>query len=237
MSSPLDSTVISDVTLLTGHPELLIRWRSTAAAGLVHQVYCDGRLVWSGPGTRCEIPRPLGPGSHPITIGATPAAQARQNLLPAVTSDQVTLRWLGGTYQAPTIASFLVYQGLTPGAPPDLTKPVATIAAYRAGLVNDGYGQGGYGQGGYGHAASSYQWTSNHLEPGIWNFGIAILTTEGVAGPVKPYQATIVGPPRPPTTVAATLDPATSRATLTWLASPTAATGSGGPVPVGGGTS
>ena len=66
----------------------------------------------------------------------------------------------------------MIYQSSAANAPVSYAAPVANLAAYPGGWISDGFGQGGYGQGGFGRAASSYQWTSDPLSSGVWQFAV-----------------------------------------------------------------
>ena len=59
----------------------------------------------------------------------------------------------GGTYSRPPTWPDSIYGEASPGSGIDFTTILATIPAYSAGIITDGFGYGGYGQGGYGAAA------------------------------------------------------------------------------------
>lgn len=215
----LDRSTVAAVAVVPGGPELALRWAGTAPAGSAYQVYVDGALVWSGPGTAATVRRPLGAGNHQILIGSVPAELGLVDNLAAPGSgsplvpDRATLAWLGGSYLTPAIVGFRVYQGS------DRSRPVGVVAAYPGGVVFDGYGRGVYGRGGYGHAAASYAWTSPVLAPGPWAYDVVPYDDAGAEGPARSYSGTLVGPPRAPTGVVATLAP-TGRVALSWSPSP-----------------
>jgi hypothetical protein len=181
--------------------ELLLSWTATAAAaaGTIFQVYLNRRLVWSGVGLRCSIPMPdalaridvgaVGPGDAQVPFGsALPAAPARE----------VTLSWLGGSYEAVDLAGFHIYGETTPGGGINFTTILATIPAYSAGIITDGFGYGGFGQGGYGASAGSYSWKSAPLASGTWHWAVKPFDNAGNEGPASLTAVAIAAPPLPP---------------------------------------
>jgi hypothetical protein len=140
--------------------QLLLSWTSTAPEGTLYQVYLNQQLAWCGLGLACSISMPT--ALSRIDIGTVASADVQANLvseLPATPSRQATLSWLGGTFQGADIGGFHIYGELTPGSGIDYTTIVATIPAYIAGIITDGFGYGGFGQGGFGQSAGSYSWT------------------------------------------------------------------------------
>ena len=179
--------------------EVLLSWTSNAPAGMVFQVYSDGALVWSGFGTRCSIPLPATVGR--IDIGTVSAANKQVSFassLPAAPDRSAELSWLGGTYQAADIAGFHVYGADSPGGAVNYTALLATVPAYTAGIVTDGFGYGGFGEGGFGEAAGSYSWESDPLSGGSWQFGVKPFDTAGNEGTAATATVSISAPPLPP---------------------------------------
>ena len=137
------------------------------------------------------------------------------------------MSWLGGTYQAADIAGFHVYGEPTSSAGIDYSTVVATVPAYVAGIITDGFGYGGYGQGGYGAAAGSYTWTSPPLTSGTWHWAVKPYDSSGNEGPAQITAVSITAPPRAPapfpdaTRLRYAYSKLTHQATLTWYASPT----------------
>ena len=86
------------------------------------------------------------------------------------------MSWAGGTYLDPTgrddVRGFRIYGSDAPGGPVDYATPLDTVAAYPGGWVSDGFGMGGFGSGGFGRAATTYQWQSDPLAPGVWQFAV-----------------------------------------------------------------
>ncbi|HKI16634.1 MAG TPA: hypothetical protein VKA15_02085 [Isosphaeraceae bacterium] len=207
--------------------ELLLSWTSTAAAGTVFQVYLNQQHVWSGVGLKCSIPLPgalsridigtVGPGEAQINFGSS---------LPFAPAREVTLQWLGGTYEAADLAGFHVYGEPTPGGGIDFTTILSTIPAYTAGIITDGFGYGGYGQGGYGAAAGSYSWTSGPLSSGTWNWAVKPFDTAGNEGSAQMTAVAITAPPLPPALFSDmsrlhyVYTNTTNQTTLSWNASP-----------------
>jgi hypothetical protein len=209
--------------------ELLISWSSTAAVGTVFQVYLNQQLVWSGVGLKCSIPLPstlsridigtVEPGEDQVPFGST---------LPAAPARAVTLQWLGGTYEAADLAGFHIYGEPSPGSGIDFTTILATIPAYSAGIITDGFGYGGYGQGGYGAAAGSYSWTSAPLSSGTWHWAVKPFDTAANEGSASVTAVAISVPPLSPalfsdaTRLHYLYSPVENTALLTWNASPSA---------------
>ncbi len=152
---------------------LRIAWTSSSPDGTWFQVYLDNHLQWFGAATQAEIPYPtefvhitvgsVGPGQEAVDFSS-----AMQTIL----GDRVHLEWEGGTFEAIDIAGFHVYGSPAAGDDVNYTNILATIPAYPAGIILDGYGLGQYGDGGWGEAASYFNWTSGHLTSGIWTFGV-----------------------------------------------------------------
>ena len=137
------------------------------------------------------------------------------------------LSWLGGTYQGTDIAGFHIYGEHTPGGGIDYTTILATVPAYVAGIITDGFGYGGFGQGGFGQSAGSYSWTSQPLSGGTWNWGIKPFDTAGNEGSAQTTAVTIAAPPLPPapfsnaTRLQYAYNSSSRQLTLSWNASPT----------------
>ena len=210
--------------------ELLLSWVADAPAGLVFQVYLDGQLVWSGSGTSASIPLPAVAGR--IDIGTVSAANQQVSFgssLPAAPLREAELTWTGGTYEAADIGGFHVYGSDAPGGSVDYGSVLATVPAYTAGIVTDGYGYGGFGQGGFGEAAGSYSWTSGPKAGGSWAFGVKAFDTAGNEGTAATATVAIAAPPLEPGAFGTNLrlkytyvGPPTFEATLTWNSSPAA---------------
>lgn len=228
-----DDSTITAFDAWEENGDLVVTWQSSLPAGTTFQVYLDRRLAWHGTDRVADLPLPGDDLKADIAIGAVAAGEALTDFsasLPAPpgTGDQVTLKWTGGTYEddEDDLAGFHVYQSPTPGAAIDYVAPVATIAAYPAGVIEDGFGIGGFGDGGFGRSASYYSWQSGHLANGVWQFGVRPFDAAGNEGTASTFTATIAAAPGPPAANAAGLrltysyNPATRVATLNWLASP-----------------
>jgi hypothetical protein len=209
--------------------QLLLSWASSAPAGTVYQVYLNQQLVWAGAGLSCSIPLPT--AISRIDIGSVDSGDTQTNFqaeLPSAPARQATLSWQGGTYLAADIAGFHVYGEQTPGGGISYTTILATVPAYVAGIITDGFGYGGFGQGGFGQSAGSYSWTSPPLSGGTWNWGIKPFDTAGNEGPAQTTAVTIAAPPLPPAPftntnrLQYTHSQSTAEVTLAWNASPSA---------------
>jgi hypothetical protein len=206
--------------------QLLLSWISSAPDGTIYQVYLDQQLVWSGVGLSCSIPLPT--AISRIDIGTVGSADTQTNFqaeLPPAPARQATLSWLGGTYQGADIAGFHIYGEQTPGGGIDYTTNLATVPAYVAGIITDGFGYGGFGQGGFGQSSGSYSWTSQALSGGTWNWGVKPFDSAGNEGSAETTAVTIAAPPLPPapfpnsTRLQYTYTISTNQATLNWNAS------------------
>jgi hypothetical protein len=209
--------------------QLLLSWVSSAPPGTIYQVYLNQQLVWSGVGVSCSIPLPAAIAR--IDIGAVGSSESQTSFqadLPAPPARQATLSWLGGTYLAADIAGFHIYGEDTPGGGIDYTTILATVPAYVAGIITDGFGYGGFGQGGFGQSSALYSWTSQPLSAGTWNWGVKPFDTAGNEGPAQTTTVTIAAPPLPPapfsnmTRLQYTFSQTTQQVTLNWSASPSA---------------
>lgn len=210
--------------------ELLLSWTSTSPAGTYFQAYVDGSLTWYGTATRATIPLPPVGATARIVIGTidvppdSPTTSFASSL-PAAPRRTTTLAWLGGTFEGADLAGFHVYGEASPGGGIDYGTILATIPAYTAGIVTDGYGYGGYGQGGYGESAGSYSWTSSALHSGTWHWAVRPFDTAGNEGPASLASDVIAVPPCevPPGVGGLRLtylySPSTHDVTLNWLAS------------------
>jgi hypothetical protein len=176
--------------------ELYLSWTSDAPPGLVFQVYENDQLVWHGSSTYCTLPLPQFLARFDIgTVGSSEATANFASLLPPAPLIQAKLSWLGGTFEGTDIAGFHVYGEESPGAGIDYTKILATIPAYTAGVITDGYGYGSFGQGGFGEAPGSYSWTSGRLLSGRWHFAVVPFDSSGNEGTGATTAVAIVGPP------------------------------------------
>jgi hypothetical protein len=206
--------------------QLLLSWMSSAPDGTLYQVYLNQQLVWSGAGLSCSIPLPT--AISRIDIGTVDPADTQTNSqaeLPPAAARQATLSWLGGTYLGVDIAGFHIYGEQTPGGGIDYTTILATVPAYIAGIITDGFGYGGFGQGGFGQSSGSYSWTSQALSGGTWNWGVKPFDTAGNEGSAQTTAVTIAAPPLPPapfpnmTRLQYTFNSSTQQVTLNWNAS------------------
>ena len=200
-----DPTVVLDIVPVRTDAELRLTWFTAAPAGTWFQVYLSRSLVWAGKGTTATIPYPSSASgrSQEIDVGAVLSSEIHTDFsaslpIPAGGGGRILLSWQGGTFESLTIKGFHVYIGLTPAGPVNYTTPAATIAAYLANIVTDGYGIGGYGQGSYGHAAGKYSWTSQYLATGVWNVAVRPFDAAGNEGTGTTGTVVVSGPPRPP---------------------------------------
>jgi hypothetical protein len=209
--------------------ELLLSWTSNAPAGLVFQVYLDGALIWSGSSNRVSIPLPTTVGR--IDIGTVSTANKMVSFgssLPAAPLREAELTWLGGTYEAADIGGFHVYGADAAGSPVDYGAVLATVPAYTAGIITDGFGYGGFGQGGFGEAAGSYAWTSDPLAGGSWSFGVKPFDQAGNEGTAATATVSIAAPPLEPAPFSANVrlhysyNATNHGVTLNWNGSPAA---------------
>ena len=210
--------------------EVELAWTSSAPADSWYQLYlaADGvwNLAWWGQALTATVAAP--PDVESFVVGTVPAGEEQTSFassLPAVPLRQVTLSWLGGTFEAPDLAGFHVYGEANPGGGINYGTPLATITAYPGGVVSDGFGLGGFGLGGFGEAAGSYTWTSSSLASGTWHFAVVPFDAAGNSGTAAVVSQLIAVPPSAPplspggTRLGYTYNPSTFEATLTWLAS------------------
>ena len=207
--------------------QLLLSWTSSATDGTLYQVYLNQQLVWCGVGLSCSIPLPTAVSRIDIgTIGTGDAQVDFASELAPGPARQVMLSWLGGTYQGVDIAGFHIYGEQTPGGGIDYTMILATVPAYIAGMITDGFGYGGFGQGRFSQSAGAYSWTSRPLSGGTWTWGVKPFDTAGNEGSAEITAVTIAAPPSPPapfpdmTRLKYTYGNLTKQATLNWNASP-----------------
>lgn len=222
---PFDqSTIIAVLPPVPHGPQWLLAWTTTSPAGTWWQIYIDGAFAWSGQETQVMLPAP---DLARVAIGAVLPGEANTDFsgsLPPGPLRRALLTWLGGLFEAADLASFNVYQAAGPGVAVTLSKPIATITAYPAGIIFDGYGYGGYGQGGYGSSAGSYSWESGVLADGDWQFAVVPVDAVGNLGAPSYITVTIAAPPSEPPPFADgsrlhySLAP-TAVLTLTWNAS------------------
>lgn len=227
-----DQTTITEVTHVRDGADLLISWSSTAPAGTQFQLYVARRLAWHGTQRSVSLPYPTNRDrtAVPIDIGAVGDDEATTDFsasLPALPySNRARLTWYGGTYESETLTGFHVYRGTVAGGAVSYATPIATVAAYPQGKVQDGAGIGPAGYGGAGEAAGVYTYDTDPLAPGVWHFGVKPFDAAGNEGTAEESTFTATGPPNPPTRDAAgrrlayAYDPGTRIATLSWLASP-----------------
>lgn len=213
-------TTISSVTATDDDGELLVRWSSTLAEGAVFQVYLDRRLAWSGTARLAVVPSPRGPAR--IDVGSVGATEGGADLSASLsggggTGRRARLEWVGGSYLSPTIESFLVYRGASPGVAATIVgTPEAVVPAYPRG-VRITPGVSGYGT--TANPATQYRWTGETLPNGTWHFAVVPVDTAGNRGPAATVSIAISAPPGPPTNVTLAYDPATGVPTLSWTAS------------------
>jgi hypothetical protein len=230
---------IDGVIVLADGPELLIRWRSTALAPTIFQVYVDHRLSWSGTSRGCRVPLPLGADCRNVwvDVGIVTPGEAYIDFSstlpgPSQRGDSVRISWTGGTYLDTTgsddLLGFRIYRSKSPGGVVDRSRPVDTVPAYPGGRIVDGFGLGGFGAGGFGRAATNYLWTSTSLPSGIWQFAVVPYDKAGFdRGSGLSFTVNVTTAPRPPAADSSGRrlnysysGPITRMVTLTWLASP-----------------
>lgn len=231
---------IADVRVMANGPDLFIAWSGPAPPGTTFQVYVDRGLAWSGTARRCHVPTPAGAVGRNVwvEVGAVAAGDATRDYsselaAPGNRTDRALLSWSGGTYLDPTglddVGGFRIHQGTAPGAPVDDSAPVAMIAAYPGGWINDGFGKGGFGAAGFGRAATAYEWQSGPLAAGTWRFAVVPVDRAGTPrGGGLTTSVAINAAPRPPAPDAgggrlgyAASGAGDGRIALSWLASPT----------------
>jgi hypothetical protein len=196
---PFDqSTLLSVLPPVPHGPQWVIAWTTSSPPGTWWQIYIDGALAWSGQATQVMLPAP---DLARVAIGAVLAGEENTDFsgsLPPGPLRRATLTWQGGLFEGADLAAFNVYQAAGPGVAVTLSNPVATITAYPAAIVLDGYGYGGYGQGGYGSAAGSYSWESGQLASGSWQFAVVPVDQAGNLGTPSYASVTIAAPPSEP---------------------------------------
>lgn len=197
---PLDTTPIRQITYNVDQGEIVVQWVSTAPVGSWYQLYVNGALLWWGKETFKHVP--MGSGRMTFVVGVVDAANVSTDYsdsLPTQPEMRAKLSWLGGRYLAEDIAGFKVYAGRSPGAAVDYSREVATIPAFSGSQYLDGFGRGGFGRGGFGRAAQHYEWESETLMAGVWNFAIQSVDIHGNPC-VTPTTGSVViaGPPEPP---------------------------------------
>ena len=182
--------------------DLFLSWTSTAPAGMVTQVYIDGRLAAHTARSSVSVPWPQQPAW--IDIGSVDAADALTSFadsLPAKPKVHTTLSWEGGSFLDPMggdVKGFRVYGEHSPGGGIDYTTPLADIPAYTARIRTDGFGLGGFGSGGFGMVAGRYSWRSGVLSSGTWNWAVVSYNSANIEGAVATTSDVIVAPPEPP---------------------------------------
>jgi len=166
----------------------------------VYQIYLQGALAWTGTSPYCTLPLPAaGPVAIDIgTVGFTQQHVSFASLLPPAPQTQAYLSWLGGTFEGADISGFHVYGENSPGAGIDYSSVLATISAYTAGVITDGFGYGGWGDGGFGESAGSYSWVSDALSSGTWHFAVVPFDSSGNEGTGATTAVTITSPPQEP---------------------------------------
>ena len=80
----------------------------------------------------------------------------------------------------------------------DYTAALATVPAYVAGIITDGYGYGQFGHGGFGQSSASYSWTSQPLYGGTWAWGVKPFDYAGNEGSSEMASVPVNAPPLPP---------------------------------------
>jgi hypothetical protein len=207
--------------------ELLISWTSDAPPGLWYQVYLDDALVWFGTSLQATIPLPVDMAR--IDIGTVSSANRAINYsgaLAAAPDREVTLSWIGGLYEGQDLVGFNVYGESTAGAGIDYTKILASVPAYTAEILTDGFGYGGFGLGAFGSASASYSWTSEPLGSGAWHWAVLPFDAAGNQGAAVTVEVLVQVPPLPPgpfsdrTRLHYRYSQPTKKITLFWNSSP-----------------
>ncbi len=206
--------------------QVFLSWSSSAGEGTYYQVYLNGALAWTGQSLFVWVPVPIGPVRIDIgTVGAGLENLSQASSLPAGPTRRAKLTWVSGTYHGLDLAGFRVYGGTAPGGPVSFAAVLATITAYPAGIVLDGWGIGGFGGGGFGLSPGAYDWTSDPLSAGTWSFAVVPFDNAGNTGTPITTTATIAAPPREPAVMAdgvtrLSYSLSGGAAALNWLASP-----------------
>lgn len=209
--------------------QLSLSWSSSSPLGTWYQLYLNGVLAWFGQRTAVRIPiPPNGSDPHRVDIGTVLPGEEQTSFassLVAAPARRAQLTWLGGSFLGDDIAGFFVYGGTAPSGAVSYTTALATITAYPAGIMTDGFGLGGFGDGGFGQSGGTYSWTSNPLAAGTWNFAIVPFDAAGNSGTGATTSIVIVAPPLSPAPNPAglratyTYSSSTHEVTLSWLAS------------------
>lgn len=224
-----DQSTITAASAVVHGTDLLVSWSSSAPAGTTFQVYVGRRLAWSGRARSCVLPMPQ--VRVAVDVGAVGPSEGSTDFsgsLPSAPASHAQLTWTAGAYLAGSLplAGFHIYGEATPGGGIVYSTPLATVAAYPAGVRTDGWNQGGYDTGGYGSIPGSYSWTSGPLAGGTWAFAVKPYDAAGNEGTAATTSVVIAAPPRPPAANAAgkrltyVYNATTRIATLSWLASP-----------------
>lgn len=217
---------ISGVQARQSGGDVVVTWISTSPEGpdAWFHVYLDGRLAWSGRGTRAELPAPPTGRRIALDLLEVDPTDANRPRLDALTAraDRVKLEWVASE----GAVRYGVYSGSAPGdTTPDYAIELASVPADPLGMQGGGWGVGGFGEGGFGEGASTYQWISPPLASGSWTFGVRGFDGAGVAGPATLVTIAVTGAPQapPPGTSGRRLDglynAGTRVLTLSWSAS------------------
>ena len=174
---------------------------STDPDGSCYQVYLNGRLVWAGAKRWCVVapPPPVasdrGPSVDVMRVDPSELWTDHTAYLPTPPGGGSTasLYWFGGTDLSPDIERYDIYMGPSPGAAADMTKPVATVAAYGPDGPADGAGYGWSGLGGAGASSSTYSWQSGALSGGTWHFAVVGVDAFGQRGDPLAFAVPVTG--------------------------------------------
>lgn len=204
-----------------------VEWTSSDPDGTMFQVYLDRRLAWFGTVRSVLLPVPTTRVAVQVgTIGATEGPTDFSSSLASLpgTGNKVTLKWLGGRYQAVDTVQFKIFTNNGSGGLS--TTPTAILNVAPGGVYQDGYGMNGYNLGAWGYSAVQYSWTSPPLIPGSWIFSVRAYDTAGNQSSAVLAFVTVTAPPRPPlantdgSRLSYTYNSGTRVPTLSWNAAP-----------------
>jgi hypothetical protein len=220
-------SAVSDMQISRTGFDLSVSWTSSYPAGTWYQVYLGRVLAWAGKTTTARLPYPpsgksLDVAVLPLLSTDIPSMDYSSSLATPVATDRVTLTWLGGTFLGSDIAGYAIFG---PASGSLSATPSHFVPAYD-GVITDGFGLGGFSEGGFGESSKAYQWTSQPVAPGAWNWGVAPYDSAGNVGTPTVVSATTAGPPPPPAPysdgkrVRYSYNAGTGVPNLTWQASP-----------------
>jgi hypothetical protein len=241
-----DTTTVTEVSHAREGSRLTLEWTSTQPTGTWFQIYIQGALAWWGTELHATVSVPR--GLIDVQIGSVGSGEQTTDFSRAgldslgfdiggldtggaasAITNRAHLAWFG--FGA---AEYRIFEGAAGfdhggfdlgGLDGSAGTLVGTVPALE-GISSDGLDSAGFDGGGLDLPGGNFDWTSDPLMRGDWNFSVVPYDAAGNPGTPSLTTITITAPPRSPSPNTAgkrltyTYNSVAHTVTLNWLDSP-----------------